>query len=173
MASVSFDDQENAITARLNSYILKAKDARALLNGPILSVYQNAQIQRFQTENASETGQWEPLSTKPLFYYWGTDPDLKGYFAGGYAEWKKRKYAGYPGGGEKIMIATGALSEAAIGRGAGFRKVVTTRSLMVSVDDETIPYAKYAAMHRPFMNFGGNTINQMKDMIKDFMLGDN
>ncbi len=176
--SVKFEATESRIIGRLQSYIHKARDARALLNGPILQVYKNAQLKRFETENTSETGQWKPLSTKPLKPWWISNKEdrsaeVEAWESGGYAAAKRFIYKDYPGSGEKLMIGTGKTYKGLTGDvSSGFKKVVTTRSLVISLDDATVPYAKYAALERPFMSFGTDTIEKIQEMIREYMMGD-
>lgn len=131
--------------------INRAKDPRAFLNTVILNMYANAQLQRWQSENSSETGQWTQLNQK-------------------YAKYKKKRFASFPGAGNALMIATGKLSMAASLRGPGYKKLVSVNSLEVSIDDTVIPYAKYAAVKRPIMQFGGATIESMKTVLGKYLM---
>ena len=174
--SVQFDVTKSKIVARLQSYVTRGRDARALLNGPILQIYKNAQYERFKTENSSETGQWKPLSTKPIKPWWIKNQEdradeVNAWESGGYAAAKRYIYKDFPGGGEKIMVGTGKLEAGLTGDiGSGFKKIVTSRSLVISLDDSTVPYAKYAALERTFMSFGAITIDKMKAAIRDYMV---
>ncbi len=176
--SVQFDSTKSRIIARLQSYKEKARDARALLNGPILQVYKNAQYQRFQTENSSETGQWKPLSTKPIKPWWIKNSEdrageVAAWESGGYEAAKRFIYKDFPGGGSKMMIGTGRLFKGLTGDVAsGFKKVVTSKSLVISLDDGIVPYAKYAALERPFMSFGNSTIEKIQEIIRKYMVED-
>lgn len=151
MATVTFKTTSNKIEATLQSMVSKAKNPIPFLRRVIYPMYQQAQLNRWQTENSSETGQWMPLNTK-------------------YSEDKKRRYAGFPGGGNAIMIATGKLSKAAFGQTSDLKRVITTSGMILTIDDGSIPYAKYAALKRPFMTFGGNTIGMFQDAIRKWML---
>ncbi len=151
MATVNFKTTSNRIEGKLNAMITRAQDPRAFLNTTMVNMYANAQIQRWETANASETGTWPAL-----------DKD--------YEAAKKIRFAGFAGAGNAIMVATGKLSNAAILRGGGVKKIVTTRALEISIDDSVIPYAKYAAQKRPFMSFGAQTIEKMQEAIKKYLI---
>lgn len=153
----------DGIGQALNAFIQRGKTVQAYLNRKAYRQYQTAQKERWQSENTSETGQWAPLSTKPFFAYWEKGPDGKfgTYYAGGYEEQKKYLYAEFPGGGNALMIATGKLSQAAMGRGDGKLKVITNTTMTVGIDDSAIPYGKWAAEARPFMHFGPTTIQKI------------
>lgn len=152
MATVSYKCTENKIQARLSSMIERARDPRAFLNTVIFDMYKQAQLNRWATENESETGRWQPIKNK---YYEAR---------------KRRRYAGFPGSGQKLMIAKGNLVYSASGK-KNLKKVVTNRGMILSIDDGAVPYAKYAATLRPIMSFGPNTIGQMRLAIGRFMMG--
>jgi hypothetical protein len=155
VATVTFEETDNKISARLNAMIGKAKNPTAFLRKTIYPMYQEAQMQRWQSENSSETGRWD------------------GYKDPKYAAYKKIKYAGFPGGGGAIGIATGQLSEVAMGRrgmGSGLNRIIETTGMTISIDDGVIPYAKYFARTRPIMAFGRPTILKIKSAIGDYLM---
>ena len=152
MATVTMKTTENRIQAKLTSMVSKARDPRAFLNTVIFDIYKQAQLNRWMTENESETGRWKKLKTD---YY---------------QAYKKRKYRSFPGAGEKLMIAKGNLVDAAVGK-KYLKKVVTTKGMILSIDDSSLPYAKYAAAIRPVMEFGPKTIEIMRKSISAYLLG--
>jgi hypothetical protein len=134
------------LTNRMNSI-------QGFLNRNIFRMYQQAQLERWKSENTSEGEQWAPLTAQ-------------------YAQRKKKKFAAFPGAGQKIMIATGKLYETTTGRNPkGLRKVATNKSLIIKIDDGYIPYAKFAAEERPIMEFSEATIQDMKDAVVDYIKG--
>lgn len=134
----------------LNAMVSRARNIRSYLNTVVVRQYQDAQMKRFQTENESEGATWVPLTPR-------------------YLAQKLIKYAESPGGGRKMLIATGRLSDAALMRGEGYYKIVDNRSIRIGIDDGMIPYAKYVARTRPFMTFGSDTLAQMRAGIKNFI----
>lgn len=140
---------QDKITQDLKAMVSRANAVSSFLNRNIFQMYQKAQIERFQTENASETGQWQSLNSK-------------------YLKRKKKKYASFPGGGNAVMIATGKLKDAATGR-ANFTKLVTNTSFTISIDLGSIPYAVYPGKMRPYMEFSDATENSWSQAITDFI----
>ena len=156
MATVSFKTTEDRIQSRLNDMIAKGRDASAILNTTIMDMYFQAQVIRWQTENSSEGAQWANYASK------------------NYAIYKQKKYASFPEGGRRKMIATGHLIKVAtgqLGMGGALKKVVTPNRLTVSIDDGETPYAKYVAKDRPIMAFGTDTRTMMRLAIGKYMMG--
>lgn len=131
----------------------------------VYSIYQKLQTQRFMTENESEGERWRPLSTK-------------------YAQRKSKQFGKYPGGGSKLMIATGTLAGATIGPGAPFdgvdrhRFITTSTGMTVSVEQtgknaagRPFTYPEFAAEQRPIMRFSEASIDKMKEELKKFIVG--
>lgn len=159
--------QDN-ISRKLEDMARNAKDGAGFLNRVAYVMYQNAQIDRWMSENASQGSKWTPLNAK-------------------YAAWKKRAYGGgkkyryypslgltrpigdypsYPGKGTKMLIAKGSLVGSVIGNNPEYktgleyhRKFVTDSTLTV---ETTIPYASYVAEKRPFMEFSASTLRDMR-----------
>lgn len=131
----------------------------------IYPMYQKFQTQRFMTENASQGRTWDALSPT-------------------YSERKRRQFAKYPGGGTKLLIATGTLAGAVIGPGAPFagtdrhRFMTTSTGMTISVeqtgnnaDGKPFNYAGYVAEKRPFMEFNQASIEKMKKELMKFIVG--
>lgn len=152
MATVTFKTTENRIAASLIGMINRAKDPRAFLRNVMYPMYVEAQKQRWVTENQSETGQWRSITSEA------------------YRKRKERKYASFRGAGRVLMIATGRLSDVATGR-YGLKRVITTSGMILSIDDEVVPYAKYVASIRPIMAFGEDTRFKMKTKINQYLMG--
>lgn len=143
---------DHNIEKRLDEMIANSKNIRALANTALVDIYQRAQSQRWQTENQSEGQNWLPINAT-------------------YRERKKVLFKDYPGAGTKTLVATNKLVNAATGRGNGFLKMVTNKTLVLGVDDSYVPYAKYVAEVRPFMSFGKDTKQQFKRAIISFIKG--
>lgn len=111
----------------------------------VQELYAIAQIKRWETKGASEGKTWKPLNPR-------------------YVKWKKRFYEGSPGGGRKMMIASGRLLAGVLPPQTrpfsdpesreNFRKIVKTRSIVLAT---TVPYAKDASIERPFSKFSSAT----------------
>lgn len=135
---------ENKIMNRLNDMIKNVKDVRGFLERVVYPTYLKAQRRRWMSENQTDghgdLGGWDPLNPA-------------------YARRKKIRWAAAPGGGTKMLIASGRLFKAVIGEGPGHRKIVSERSIIIGVD---IPYAKHVNARRPFFIFS----DEMMDGIK-------
>lgn len=139
------------ILQKLYKLSSRADDPRAFLNTHVFNMYKEAQAKRWMTENKSEGDRWKKLSPN-------------------YRKWKEKKYAKFPGGGKKLMIATNTLSRAAMGRDAsGFRKIVTKNRLTISISTDKIKYASDVAKFRPYMKFGDKTKEKIKKAMIDWI----
>lgn len=127
--------------------INSATDIRAYFNTVVLEQYKNAQRERWMTENASEGSRWKDLNTD-------------------YAASKLTRFAGFPGGGRKMLIATGKLFENVFSP----RKVVKPRTMELFVSTSDVPYARYVDEERPFMRFGRTTRSEILDGIRNYLL---
>lgn len=117
------------------------------MNRNVVRAYQNLQRKRWMTENESEGRKWEPLNPT-------------------YAKAKRKKWAAAPGGGRKMLIASGKLYQSVIGPGEGFRKVATPRQLIIST---SVEYAVHVNEARPFTRWSRESIAEFQRMIKDFI----
>lgn len=142
---------ENKIIGQLNSMIEQSKQVRAFLERVVYPTYLKAQMKRWMTQGRTDgfgtLDPWKPLSST-------------------YAAWKKRRWADAPGGGTKVLIASGRLYQAVMNKGPGHRKIISDRSLIVGVD---VPYAKYVNESRPFFIFSDEMMNGLKDKYKKFI----
>lgn len=140
------------IFEKLTKMYTRASDMRAFLNTTVFDMYRQAQIKRWMTENVSEGSKWKKLTPN-------------------YKKWKLKRYASFPGGGRKLLIATGLLSRSAIGQDvSGFRKIVNDRSLIINISETRIPYARDVAKARPFMRFGKKTKEKIKRAMMNYWI---
>lgn len=154
MADSFWDRKQDGIKDAIEKALSRQLTMRAYLNKVAYAQYQKAQIVRWQTENSSEGPKWPDLNSR-------------------YAERKKVLFTDFPGGGHAMMIATGKLSAAAMGQGEGALKIIEEKRMVVGIDDGAIPYGKYAAGPRPFMEFSEATIESIAGAAMNyFMTGD-
>ena len=144
---------EKGIQKSLNDLLNRTLGIRTYLNTVVYDQYKNAQRKRWMTEGASEGESWKQLDPK-------------------YAAWKMRKFANKPGGGRKMLIATGRLFAAVVGEAAGegqkteHRKIVTNKSIEIAW---TTPYAPYVDEIRDFSEFGDRTTEDIEEGIADYI----
>ena len=124
---------------------------RAFLNTNIYRQYQAYQKQRWETQGASEDSEgkeWKELNPK-------------------YKEYKLKKFAKYPGAGEKMLVATNRLVKSVIGPSADHRKIVEGYRLVIQT---TTPYAEYVNQVRDFKKFSDQTMKNIRQDIEDFLV---
>ena len=127
-------------------------DLSGFLDRNVFPIYKQAQLNRWMTENQSETGQWRDLSPE-------------------YLKYKKKKFAAYPGSGTKKIIAKDRLRSAAAGETSGLNKIVTPSGMTLAIDLGALPYARYVAdgTHGltgfDIMKFGDATIDTMRQAV--------
>lgn len=183
MAEASINIVGKDVMNKLTKMASNAGDLRGILMRSLYPIYQNAQRSRWMTENASEGKRWKSLAPtyakRKLIVYGG---GKKHKFIGGRPlrgekfdstgrprPWEEKGvWKSYPGRGTKMMIATGRLQQATIGPGKGQRVMATKNSLIIRV---TTPYAEHANRARDFSHFGQKTIDQMKDVLKKYVVG--
>lgn len=140
----SVKSTENKILNRLNEMVKNVKDVRGFLERVVYPTYLKAQRRRWMSENQTDgfgdLGGWAPLNPA-------------------YARRKKIRWAAAPGGGTKMLIASGRLFKAVMGEGPGHRKIVSERSIIIGVD---VPYAKYVNQRRPFFIFSDEMMSGIK-----------
>lgn len=168
----------NTIKKRIETTLSRAQDGRAWLDRVAYPKYQNAQVQRWQTQNTSQGSKW---------------PDNKGWYKnwkligfGGGPQYKKGPpgrwvrsgtYPTYPGRGRFVMIATAKLVSSVIGQAQGsfvnnpegvaaHRKITGPQSLEVYT---TVDYAAQVAVERPFMTFSDKFNNDLKASYAQWM----
>lgn len=131
---------EDGIKKSLDGMISRGKSTSSYLNRNLLQQFKDAQNQRFQTLNSSQGSTWAPTTQK-------------------YSNYKRKKFASYPGAGNALMVATGRLAAGAMGQDASnYYKTVTDRSFTFGINLGTLPYAKYPGVRRPFMSFSDDTL---------------
>lgn len=154
----SVDLKLKKMPTKLEEMATRAKSPQTYLNTVFLEDYRNAQRQRWMTENSSEGATWERLNPAYAAY------KLKRYGGGPKYKTGKRgegrwvpdgSWPSYPGGGRKMLIATGDLFQSVIGPGKGFNKIVTDRSIIIAT---SIDYAPMVNRLRPFMRFSQQRI---------------
>lgn len=133
--------------ARLEGIVSRAKASRTFLNRNVLGWYRNVQRTRWMTENNSEGTQWTALNPA-------------------YKKRKLTQFRGYPGNGNTMLMATGALFKSVIGPGPGFRKVVTDRQLIIGT---SIPYASYVDEVRTFTTYGEESRRELLTQYAKFL----
>lgn len=191
MDSASIGVIRDNITEKLQSLVSNGSSMRSFLLRSIYPMYQQFQLDRFQSENSTEGFSWPSLSSryaarKRIMFGGGPKFEFIGGRGAGRPWIPKGTWPSFPGGGSKMMIATGRLASAAIGPnpiwsgGESFhRMIVTDTSLSVRIDgsrqaskkDPGSEYFKYAAEKRPFMKFSQAHISQMKDAVKAYVKG--
>lgn len=149
--STGIKQVENGITKALDAMISRTKTVSSYLNRNLFRQYQKAQIERWQTEGASQGQSWQPLLPS-------------------YQKYKRKKFAAYPGGGNTLMVATGRLSSGAMGRdSAYFYKLVTDEKFEIGINISALPYAPYPGVMRPYMKFTEDTLDEWRKGIMDYV----
>lgn len=115
----------------------KAIHPEAFLVRVAYPMYQKFQRKRWMTRNVSEGMQWKPNALR-------------------YSEWKKIKYASFPGGGTKVMIATGRLFQSIIGPSPDHRRIIRGTKMIIGT---SVEYASYAGDIRPFFPLSDKSRN--------------
>lgn len=176
MSEASIQLIKDSIQDRLNSMLTLAKSTQGAA-ARIFPLYQKLQTARFESENASEGSPWPKLNTAYSAY------KLKRY-GGGSKRGKHGKWGSWPGAGRKMLIGTSTLAGAVIGAGSPFEgtsnqvQVYKPYSLQISVntsgpnaEGKPFNYPKYVAEKRPFMKFSQPSKDQMKAVMKKYLLG--
>jgi hypothetical protein len=138
------------ITEHLEQMVKNANLVPGYLNRVVYRKYQNAQRQRWASENADQDsagGLWPRLSIP-------------------YAEYKMRTFYDYPGRGQKMMIRTKALFDSVVGPSPHHGKVVTNRSIRI---ESTLWYAKYADEARTFSQFSPRFYRDIYAGLRDYL----
>lgn len=121
------------------------------LNRVVYRQYQNAQRERWKTENNGEDftgGRWEPV-----------DPV--------YAAYKKKKWADSPGGGGKLLIRTKRLFDSVVGPHSDHLKLVGDRSIRIAT---SVPYAEYVDEKRTFTSYSVVFKKKIMKGLSDYLL---
>lgn len=116
---------------RFKQLLDRARESRTFLNTYVYRTYQNAQRNRWMSENTTQGRQWKAL-----------DPVYK--------KRKLTKFAEYDGQGRKMLVATGRLYKSVFGDSSEHRKIVDATELRIST---SVPYAVYVDEVRTFTKF--------------------
>lgn len=151
----------------------------------VYAMYQKFQVQRFQTENASEGTLWPALNADYAAY------KIKRYGGGPKRPTEKdprTQWASWPGGGRKMLIGTGTLAGAVVGPAkdnpfnangisahqAIFGKntmTITISSSGLNAEGKPFFYPQYVNEKRPFMKFSDASLEKMKKELAKFIIG--
>lgn len=137
---------KQGITEQIKAMSKRASALDPFIQSQVMRMVMNAQTKRWITQNRSEGTEWSPLN-----------PD--------YAKRKLKQYANYPGGGRKILIATGALFESVTKFPPGF-KIVYKNTLTLFTP---VPYAKYVDEARTFTTWSPNTRKRINTAVSRFV----
>jgi hypothetical protein len=167
---------------RLKAMLERGQDMSAGF-ARIYPLYQKLQVERFQTENASEGEKWKALNSKYEVY-------KTRRYGGGPRRKSRTREAGtwktYPGNGTKMLIGTTMLAGAVIGPnpdspftdGAGQHRAMFTATRMtisveesgVNPDGNPFVYPHFVGAERPFMTFGQTSMDSMKDAVRQYLV---
>jgi diphthamide synthase subunit DPH2 len=141
--------KRNEVTNRLMTKVGQFGNMAAVFNRVLYPMYQRAQIERWDTENASEGQKWKRLNPS-------------------YKKEKLRVFAAFPYAGRKMGVATGTLLPSVVGGGSSrfHRKMVTKRSMKIYT---SVPYAAEFDKVRPFTTFGKKTQEKFRAAVKEFI----
>ena len=153
--------------------IKRSADARAWLNRVAYRIYQNWQRERWMSEGSSQGSKWPRLNPEYARYKlkrYGGGPKYK--WVGGRGENRPWQPAGrwpkFPGGGTKMMIATGTLVDSVTGKSLKYhRKIVTPKELFIST---TVPYANDANERRNFTEFKDTNIAYLGELYTEYVM---
>jgi hypothetical protein len=152
---VSLKKKKDGITETLDGMVHRANTMESFFHRVIFKMYQDKQRKRWMSEGSSEGLKWPAL--KPS-----------------YKISKKKRFADYPGSGNKMMIATNSLYMATVEKP---NKKATNKGITIAVSnvinpesgDGTQDYAKTAAQKRPFMKFSKQSIEDMRKKVLDYI----
>lgn len=152
MSIASFQKTKDGVQRNLQAMVQRGKSVSSFLQRVIFPFYQQAQINRWQSEGSSEGLAWEPLN--PV-----------------YAKRKAKIFAAYPGAGRALMVATGKLAKGVQAQDSSlYYKLISDESMTISVNLGAIPYAPYPGVMRPYMTFSDDTTQSWKDMITKYLI---
>ena len=148
--NVSLSISVDGIGDYLKGMLDRAGLVRGWLNRVAYPMIIKAQQMRWMTEGASEGDGWAPLKNES------------------YRKYKLKKYRDYPGGGRKLLIATGRLYQGMDGENtADHYKLVTDTSLEVGT---TVSYAKYVNETRNIVDLGPETVDALVSGLSDYII---
>ncbi len=148
--SIGIHIDVNGINKTLTRMLDKSQKVRGWLNRVAYPKIIEAQRIRWASEGASEGDGWAELNTS-------------------YAIRKLTKFAGYPGRGRKMLIATGRLVDSVTGDDTREHyKLVTESRLEVGT---LVAYAKFVDEKRNFTNLGLGTRTMLNDLLREYLGG--
>jgi hypothetical protein len=155
MAGAGINTVKSGIQGKLDKMIARGKNPEAYINRVIFPKYQNAQRNRWKSENNTEEadgGMWARLNPT-------------------YAARKLNLYKGYEGGGTKMMIATGTLYKAVTGEDTNyFRKIISNGKIIFALQyDSKTEYFKYADELRNYSKWSRSFMKEIKHGLAVYM----
>ena len=138
----------NGIKNTVDGMLSRASLVSGWLNRVGYPMLIESQRMRWASEGASEGRSWAPLNPK-------------------YAIQKLKRYSSYPGGGRKLLIATGRLVAGVTGdQPADHYKLVEEKRISVGT---TIPYAKYVDEARSITVLSPQTRNNIATRLGEYI----
>lgn len=148
--SVALRISVDGASKKLQQMINRSGLARGWLNRVAYPMIIESTRMRWASEGASEGRSWPALNPA-------------------YAMAKLKRFAAYPGGGSKMLIATGRLVESMTGEDTRDHfKLVEDKRLTVGT---TVGYAKYVDEMRPITVLGSQTTTNLKSSLKAYLQG--
>lgn len=148
--SISVSIKADNVSKVLSGMLSRAGLARGWLNRVAYPMVVEAQRMRWASEGASEGDSWKRIS----------EP---------YATRKLKRFASYPGGGRKMLIATGHLVASVTGdETKDHYKLVEDTRLETGT---LVGYGKYVNDERNFTKLGPTTVQALTDSLKQYLRG--
>jgi hypothetical protein len=148
--NISLRVSKESATGPLKALLTRAASVRGWINRYAYPTVIEHQRMRWASEGATEGDSWKPLNAR-------------------YERYKLKKFAGYPGAGRKMLIATNRLVEGMTGDNPRHHyKLVTEKRLEVGT---TIEYAKYVNEMRNIVDLAPETIQDLRDNLKKYLAG--
>lgn len=148
--SVSLNVSVDGIGGKLNQMLSRGQLTRGWLNRVAYPMIVEAQRIRWASEGASEGRSWQRLNPA-------------------YAMYKLKKFAEYPGGGSKMLIATGKLVASMTGdQTSNHFKLVEDERILVGT---TLDYARYVDEARNITNLGQDTKQALQNSLRAYLSG--
>ena len=146
--SIDLNISLNGIQNKLSGMISRAGLVRGWLNRVGYPLIIEAQRLRWVSEGASEGKTWAALNPE-------------------YARYKLKKFADAPGGGRKMLVATGRLVDSVTGDNTKdhYKLVEETRLSAGSL----VAYAKFVDEKRNFTILGDATIKNIADQLGEYI----
>ena len=146
--NIKIDVDLGAEGGRLGGMLKRAKLVKGWLNRFAYPTVIAKQRLRWQSEGASEGSGWAPLNPK-------------------YARRKLTMFRDAPGGGRKILIATGKLVDSVTGDNTeSHYKLVTDNRLETGT---IVKYAGWVNEKRDFVTLSADTVQELKDSLLDYL----